>query len=231
MKDLEFDYKNFRIGKLFSKEYRYMLLLLYWPIFGLTFVAVEWFVSVDVYYPVHCFVDDWIPFCAYFIIPYIFWYVYMAGMVLYTFFFDIWGFRRFMWFLILTFTVSFAIYLFFPNCQELRPETFPKENLFTGIVGGIYQLDTSTNVCPSMHVLGSMGVMFAAWHTKRFSSRGWKWAFAFLTVLISISTLFVKQHSFLDILMALPLGIAAYFICYQTNIIKNGIPGQSRGNE
>ena len=34
-------------------------------------------------------------------------------------------------------------------------------------------------------------------------------------ILISISTVFLKQHSVIDIIVAVPICIIAYFICYR----------------
>ena len=59
-----------------------------------------------------------------------------------------------------------------------------------------------------------MMVVFAAWHTKRFQSVPWVIAFTAVGVLISISTVFLKQHSVLDVLVAIPICVLTYFLCY-----------------
>lgn len=73
-----------------------------------------------------------------------------------------------------------------------------------------YTFDTNTNVCPSIHVMGSLAVLTAAWHTPRFRTAGWRAAFAAAAVLICLSTVFLKQHSVLDVIAALPICLAAY---------------------
>ncbi len=75
-----------------------MWLLLFWPVFGLLFSYAERFYPVAHYFEMHCALDDLIPFNEWFLIPYLFWFVYLIGAVAYTFFFDVKGFRRMMHF-------------------------------------------------------------------------------------------------------------------------------------
>ena len=215
------DYRRFRLNKLNTAEFSHLKLLIFWPVFGLLFMFVERFYKVDGYFPIHCGLDDIIPFNELFLIPYLFWFVYLVGMVLYTLLYDIKSFRKMMKFIIITYTTAIIIYFIFPNCQELRPIEFERDNIFTRFIAGFYEFDTNTNVFPSIHVIGSLAVMFTALHCKRFKSVWLKTAFVIVAFLICISTVFLKQHSVLDILGALPICIAAYFICFKEKKIKN----------
>ena len=107
------------------------------------------------------------------------------------------------------------VYFIFPTCQSLRPEIFPRDNTFTRFLYYFYQFDTNTNVCPSIHVIGSVAVCCTAFSMPRFRSRGWKWAFGATAVLICMSTVFLKQHSAVDVLAALPVCLAAYHIAFR----------------
>lgn len=221
------DYRKLRFSNLNSPEFRHVKLLLFWPIYGLLFMFVERFYPVEHYYAVHCSLDDVIPFCEYFVIPYIFWFIYMGGMVLYTFLYDIDAFKKMMKFIILTYSVTIFIYLIFPTCQELRPTQFERDNIFTQIVASYYQFDTNTNVCPSIHVIGSLAVMFAGLHAKNLQRPGWKIAFVVSAVLICLSTVFLKQHSAIDVVAALPLCAAAYYLCFAKQSLNpqtNNVP-------
>lgn len=208
------NYRNFRWSKRNSKEFSHLKLLLYWLLFGIAFLFVERLYRADSYYPMHCRLDDYIPFQEWFLIPYMLWFVFLVGIHIYTLLYDVECFRKLMKFIIITYSVAILIYLVFPNCQELRPVEFERDNLLTRFMTGFYQFDTNTNVCPSMHVIGSLAVMFAAWHSKHFRSLKWKLVFGGIAVLISVSTVFLKQHSVLDILVALPISLVAYYICY-----------------
>ena len=162
----EVNYREFRIHKLNTPEFSHVRLLLYWPIFGLLFLFLERLQPQRNYYPVYCGLDDIIPFCEWALIPYLFWFVFLIGTLVYTFFVDVPAFRRMMYFVIVTYTITVLIYLFFPTCQNLRPEAFVRNNLLTRFIELFYSFDTNTNVCPSLHVIGSVAAMFGLWDCK-----------------------------------------------------------------
>lgn len=188
--------------------------LLFWPVFGLLFLGVERLWIRDSYHPISCSLDNKIPFCEFFLIPYLFWFVFLIGMLTYTLFQEPPAFKKMMQFILITYTAAMVIYLVFPNCQELRPVSFARDNFLTRLMADFYQFDTNTNVCPSLHVVGSIAVLLCAWHSRRFSSPGWRTAFTLTAILISISTVFLKQHSVLDVLGALPLCLVGGWIVY-----------------
>ena len=74
-------------------------------------------------------------------------------------------------FLGLTLYTTLILYVLFPNRQDLRVPVFSRDNLFTRLVAIIYSQDTNTNVCPSIHVIGSAAVAFAAWRCPRLRRR------------------------------------------------------------
>ncbi len=209
------DYRQFRLRKLNTPEFSHVWLLLFWPAFGLLFSYAERFYPVAHYFEMHCALDDLIPFNEWFLIPYLFWFVYLIGAVAYTFFFDVPGFRRMMRFVMITYSVTLIIYFLFPTCQMLRPEVFPRDNALTRFIAGFYVFDTNTNVCPSLHVIGSLAAFFAFWYAPVFSAKKWRIASAIAAFLICISTVFMKQHSVLDVLAALPLCAIAYYFAYR----------------
>lgn len=209
------DYRSFRWDRLNTDEFRHLKLLLYWPVFGLLFAYVERGLPVSGYHVMHCALDDYIPFCEWFIIPYLFWFIFLIGMHLYTLLYDVRAFRNMMKFIILTYSAALLIFILFPTCQHLRPVEFARDNVLTRLMGAFYAFDTNTNVCPSLHVVGSLAVLFAARDTVRFQSPGWKWTFTTTALLISISTVFLKQHSALDIAAAVLLCAFGYIMVYK----------------
>ena len=110
------------------------------------------------------------------------------------------------------------VYVIFPNCQELRPDLFERDNVFTRFISAFYKFDTNTNVCPSLHVIGSFAVLFCAWHSKLFSTPKWRAAFLSAAIIISLSTVFLKQHSILDVLAAIPICALGYIVVYRDKI-------------
>lgn len=208
------NYKDFRFSKLLSPQYNHLLYALYWPFFGIMFLTVERLWIRDSYYPMYCPLDDLIPFCEWFIIPYFFWFVYLVGIHIYTLLFDTESFKRLMVFIMVSYTIAILIYILFPNCQQLRPVVFERDNVLTRFIAHFYVFDTNTNVFPSIHVIGSAATLCCAWHTRHFSSTCWRIAFAVMAVLISVSTVFLKQHSVLDLLGAIPVCAIAYIAAY-----------------
>lgn len=207
------DYRKLRASNITSPEFRHLLLLLYWPIYGLTFLILERGLTLT-YHPVESALDAKIPFCEYYVIPYYFWFIFLIGIHFYTAFFDIAAFKKLMYFIMITYTVTTVIYLFYPTRQELRPAEFERNNIFIVIVKALYDFDTNTNVCPSIHVIGSFAVLFTSRHCKRFKTFWWQLGFISATVLICLSTVFLKQHSIIDIWAALAVCAAAYPFAY-----------------
>ena len=67
--------------KNFLKKYKHATLLLY------VFIYFPWFFLLEEhvthYTPIKIWLDDYIPFCEYFIVPYLLWFAYIAVVVLY----------------------------------------------------------------------------------------------------------------------------------------------------
>ena len=209
-KSFAVDYRQFRLSKLNDESFRHLKLLLFWPIYGFFFYFVEKLYSPVRYYPMHCALDDMIPFCELFLIPYLAWFLCIVGMLLYTMLYDIGAFKRFMYFIILTYSVTIVIYLIFPTCQQLRPAAFPRDNLLTQMVGNFYAFDTNTNVCPSIHVFNSVTLMLAYYRSAIFDAPRRRWmrsAAMVLCVSISLSTILLKQHSVIDVVFGLLLAL------------------------
>ncbi len=213
------NYREFKFSKLNTPEFSHMKLLLYWPLYGIIFLILEKFLNVE-YHPVYIPLDDVIPFWEIFVIPYYFWFLFIIGIQIYSFFYDVKTFKNYMYYTILTYTLTVVIYLIYPTCQNLRPTEFVRDNIFTDVVRFLYGFDTNTNVCPSLHVIGSFAVYFAARKSKAFSGLWWRIGFCITTILISVSTVFLKQHSVLDILWALVLCAVCYPLVFCRDKIK-----------
>lgn len=211
MKKLNYavDYRKLRLNNLNSPTFSHLKLLLYWLFYGIMFFLFERVLPLT-FHTVYSPIDDFIPFCEFFVIPYYFWFVFMVGMLVYSLLFNIETFKKYMWYIILTYSITMFIYAVYPTSQSLRPISFARHNIFTTIVTMLYSFDTNTNVCPSMHVIGSFAVLLAAWNDKNLSSPRLRLCFVLITVAISMSTLFLKQHSIVDVITAIVL----CYICY-----------------
>lgn len=207
------NYREFRFHKLNTPQFSHLKLLLFWPIHFLFFMLLERVYKPE-YNVVHCAFDDIIPFNEYFLIPYWFWFAFIGGMLIYLLLFDTREFSREMYFFMVTYAITLVIYIIYPTMQELRPTSFERQNLFTDLVSGLYEFDTNTNVCPSLHVIGTVAICISAFHTERFQHIAWKISFVVVTLLICASTVFLKQHSIIDVFCAIPVCVVGYFCAY-----------------
>lgn len=207
------DYREFRLSRLKEPRFYHLLYLLGWVGYFTLYFITENLIPREKCYPVHSPLDDMIPFCEYFVIAYVGWYVLIVASLLYFMLYNPDNFKNLMKFIIVTQVVAMAIYIIFPNRQDLRPEVFPRENVFTWILQIIYSFDTSTNVCPSLHVAYSVGIA-STWLKEKGAS---KWTKSFVTVFcffVCISVAFVKQHSVVDIFAAIPVCVLAEWITF-----------------
>ena len=213
MKKPVVDYREFRLRRVNEPQYAHLKYLLGWVGYFILFFLTENLIPAERCHPVHCWLDAIIPFCEYFIIPYVFWYALIVVTLVYFALYHPEGFKRFMTFIIVTQVVAMAIYILFPNRQDLRPTEFVRNNIFTQIIQLLYSVDTNTGVCPSLHVAYSIGIA-SAWLKERDVSKLWKAFVVIAAILICLSTMFIKQHSALDFFAALPVCLLAEVIAY-----------------
>lgn len=202
------------------KKYKHSIAILYLPFYMVWFLWLEGRDNVA-YHSISCPVDDWIPFNEYFILPYLLWFGYVAVVLIFLFFQTehLEDFTRCIAVLILGMTTSLIIYTVWPNSQPLRPDPLPRDNILTRIVAGLYQGDTSTNVCPSLHVYNSLAIHTALVKSYYFKKkRGIQAASLLLCIFICLSTMFLKQHSFIDVVCAFLLFGVYYTLVYHTSL-------------
>ena len=163
--------------------------------------------------PIHCALDDLIPFNEAFLFFYVGWYVLVAGSLAYTFFYNVPAFRKLQTFIMITQAVAMLCYILWPSRQDLRPEVFPRENLLTALMGFIYAFDTSTGVCPSLHVAYSLGILSVGLKDEKMPAL-WKVLLTLFVLGVCAAVCFVKQHSAVDVFAALPVCLLAEALVY-----------------
>ena len=182
-------------------------------------VCFAWLERMPVrYHIINSSLDKKIPFCEYFIVPYVLWFVYIAATVLYFAFFvdndtEYWN-------LIINLGLGMTLFLIvsyvYPNGLTIRPREFPRENIFTDMVRYLYRVDTPTNVLPSIHVYNSVAVFCAITSCTRLrEKRGIRFSAFVLTTLIILSTMFLKQHSICDVATGITFSVASYIVIYR----------------
>lgn len=204
----------------FFKKHKYTYVLMYLIIYLIWFFFLEGRTDVK-HYDVYCKLDDKIPFLEVFVVPYLIWYVYIIATGLYLLLKSEKDFFQYTGFLFIGMTICLIIYTFWPNAQGLRVESFPRENIFTDLINLFYTHDTSTNVCPSIHVYNSIGTHIAISHCESLKKHKWIQISSFLLMIsICLSTMFIKQHSFIDFVCGILLAIVIYVVVYRTDYSK-----------
>lgn len=162
--------------------------------------------------------DYKIPFCEYFIIPYFLWFPYVGATALYfTLFNDNrTEFYQFAVCMGIGMTLFLIISYVFPNGHTLRPYTFPRDNVFTDLVKFLYRIDTPTNIMPSLHVFNSAMCCTAIWESRSLRNNSViRIGSLVLTILIVAATMFLKQHTILDVVAGLLLTKICWFFMYR----------------
>ena len=207
------DYRQFRLSRLNEPQFSHIKLLGGWIVYLALYFVTENLIPERQCHVIHCALDDMIPFNEGFLVFYCFWYVLLVLSLLYFFLYDIDSFRKLQIFIMITQAVAMIVYILYPSIQLGRPAVMPRDNFLCDVMAFIYAFDTPTGVCPSLHVAYSMGIA-SVWCKYRKASRGWKTFVVISTILISISVVFVKQHSAVDIIAAVPVGLLAEYLVY-----------------
>ena len=175
------------------------------------------------FHVIHTAMDDKIPFLEIFIVPYYLWFLYVAGAVMYFLFKNKEEYYRLCIFLFVGMTVFLIASTVYPNGHYLRPGSFERDNIFTAMVAHLYQIDTPTNLFPSIHVYNSIGVNFALWHCENFKkNKALRFGSSILMVSIILSTMFLKQHSVFDVITGIACAACMYTLVYTKNGLRGG---------
>ncbi len=213
MKKKRVDYSGFSLRRLNEPRFSHVKLLACWIVYFALYFLTENLIPLEKCHVIHGFLDDVIPFREGFVIFYVGWYLLVFGALAYTFFYDVESFKRMQTYIMITQALAMLCYIAYPSVQDLRPAVFPRQNVFTWVLGVIYAFDTPSGVCPSLHVAYSIGILSVALKDRDLS--GWiKVLLAVFTVLVCMAVCFVKQHSSVDVLAALPVCLTAELAVY-----------------
>lgn len=166
---------------------------------------------------IHCSFDEKIPFCEYFIIPYVLWFFYVGGTVLYFYLFQESSeeYGRLIGTLATGMTMFVIISFVWPNRHMLRPN-LTGDSVFIEAVRLLYRIDTPTNIFPSIHVFNTMACYLAIRKHERCREKKWlMFSVGILSLSIILSTMFLKQHTVIDVVGALVLNWGCYGIFYK----------------
>lgn len=213
------DFRGFNLSRINEPQFAHAKFLLTWLVYFALYFLTENLIPAEKCHVMHCALDDIIPFCEYFAVFYVGWYFLIVVSLGYYFFYDAKRFSQLQLYIFITQIVAMAVYILYPSRQDMRPEFFSRENIFTFVMGVIYAFDTSTGVCPSLHVAYSIAI-FSVVSKDEYVPRYMKVLLFILVVLISLATCFVKQHSMIDVFAAIPTALIGEWLIFHTGLFE-----------
>lgn len=208
--------------KKYYERYKHAIPLIIYAVIYCTWFA---YLEKKVVHPqtiIHMKVDDMIPFCEIFVIPYFLWFAYVSLIVAYCFFKNKQDYYKTCVFLFTGMTVFLIISTLWPNGHHLRPYVMPRDNIFTNLVEHLYRMDTPTNLWPSIHVYNSIGAHLAVVHNQKLAeNKKIRTGSLIICISIILSTVFIKQHSMFDVLTAFVMSAVMYLAVYQADIVAS----------
>lgn len=158
-------------------------------------------------YHIPTWIDKAVPFNKYFIVFYVSWYIYIGVAITYYIVRDEKRYFKLLWGMNVGMITCFIVYFFFQT-TVIRPEVYGND-IFAGMVRIIYGRDNPFNCFPSIHVFESIliGIYVNRDSSLKISA---KLLSSFFAIMISISTLYVKQHYFYDAVAGIALAYSIY---------------------
>lgn len=185
---------------------KFMPLFVFFAVYMLMFSLIEKMDAPEYFFTYGSF-DKMIPFCEFFVVPYFAWFIMVPGVCIYLLFAKEREYKRMSYMLVFGMSAFIIISILMPTKLYLRPYVLPRDNIFCDLVSYLYHIDTSTNVFPSIHVYNTCVTMQAVRrsHARMFKKPAMRMGIDILSVLIILSTVFIKQHSILDVIGGLIL--------------------------
>ena len=166
------------------------------------------------YFDVSLPFESKIPFIPFFIIGYT--SVYLALILVYVLIDDYKLFKRAIFFFVAVSTIHFLFFWFMP-VKMIRPDMTAASGIMSVITKYYYLIDNPTNCFPSLHVAYPLVGTTVMWNYKRM----WGYLMLFLTALIAISVILVKQHYIMDVIGAT---IVVFFVLLMQKTLLKGRP-------
>lgn len=213
MKTLAKNDGRYFLKKIENPKKYFAFLIMFWIVHITIYFITENIYAIESCHIVHSALDDMIPFVEFFIIPYCGWFLMLLITVLYFFAKDRVNCDRFHIYLFVLDIIGYTIYCVFPTRVDFQPTDFPRDNIFSDLVGLIYSADETSNACPSFHVAYAIAIG-SVWSKSKNIKLWVKCAIWIIVVLICLSTVFIKQHSVIDFFCALPLCLIAEWFAF-----------------
>lgn len=199
--------------KTWYLSHKYCLVLLYIPFYLLYFGLLELSEAKAVFL-IHCPLDDIFPTIPVFFLAYAAWWVFFPGSILWFLFKESReSFLGLCFILFSGYTICLLIYTFFPNGINIR-EPLAGRDFCSMAILWLRSIDPPRNVCPSMHVSSTVAIDIAVRKLEHIN-RPAKALVSLTSIMIILSTLFIRQHSIVDVFFGLLLSVSLSFVWYR----------------
>ena len=143
--------------------------------------------------------DTYIPFVKEFVVMYVFWYFYMVIAFIYLGITSPPDFCKLFIFIFAGMTIAHIVYLVFPNGQNLRPY-ISGNDIFS----------------KTIKYINSIGIFIVMAKSQRLKKNTAIKILLFMcTLSITMSTLFIKQHSIVDVFYSIIVSALLYILIYK----------------
>ena len=200
----------------YLSTHKYLYLILYWPVQLMTYGISNLIFGSQEVLLFSSPLDLQIPFCEWFVIPYVLWFPYIIFTMVLAVMSGKKGFLHSCAIIYLSIFIPMTFCLFVPNGIpiELRPdfEALGRNNPAIWLVKFIYLVDSPPRNCmPSMHVSVSCALFFTILTNKQIPWRKWLIPCSFLlSTLICAATVLIKQHSILDVYYGVIVAVSVF---------------------
>ena len=163
-----------------------------------------------IYFPIFSLLEQ---FCEpRYVIPYVVWFLFVPGMVLFFLRKSKEDYIKCCKVIYGGMSICLLIYYLFPNGLSLR-QPLEDKNICCMIVNQLRSADTPANVCPSIHVSSTIGILFVLFNSEKLKKyRKLKATMLVLGTFLCISTGVIDQHSVVDAVCGMMLSAVLFYL-------------------
>lgn len=154
-------------------------------------------------------VDNLVPFKTFFVYPYLFWIIMLIAVPYVIGLKDEKQFKKYIIAVYACSVISLLIFTIYPTIMQ-RPELIVND-FSDKLLSLSYRFSTPTKSAPSIHV--ALCTLFSlATLTSRKLNIFYKVIILLVSIIIIMSTMFVKQHYFIDVITGVGVGVISWLI-------------------
>lgn len=193
--------------------------IFYVIIFSIIFQGLTYILAKLTPFPIHYIgnnIDDKIPLISNFVYFYVLWYLMIIFVPFFLYKRDKDSFKKYICTDVICLLISMFIFILYPTTIN-RPN-IQINNLSSVFLNIIYFFDTpAMNCLPSVHCIISFIFIFCVFKNKKMNFT-FRISIEILSILVIISTMFIKQHVLIDAVAAFIISLGVYILVQKLKI-------------